>query len=197
MATIPTTPKELLAALQSAAVIDNARWQQFDTLYRPVVRLFLEQRFGSLIAEDAEDLVQDVMVKLVDAFRDRKYDPAKARFRRYLAAVTTNCAINDLRRRQPERWQSLETIDLESLEDPSHFQSYDQLERQWHEALYRRMTRLYFTSFAHDPSDRAVWDAYERGESSTETARRLGKTADAVRQQRKRILETLKSLAEE
>ena len=197
MSKIPTTPKELIDALQSADEIDNAHWEQFDTLYRPVIRLFLEQKFGSLVAADAEDLVQDVMVKLTEAFKKGQYEKSKGRFRRYLAAMVSNCAVNALRRRQPERWQSLQTIDLEALDDPSTNRAYDQLERQWHEALYRRMTQLYFTHFAHDPTDRAVWDAYRRGESSATTAQRLGKTAEAVRQQRKRILAALQSLARE
>lgn len=59
------------------------------------------------------------------------------------------------------------------------------------------MTQLYFTRFAHDPTDRIVWDAYRLGESSAVTAHRLGKTAEAVRQQRKRILTALQSLASE
>lgn len=197
MATIPTTPKELIAALQSEGEIDNARWEQFDALYRPVIRLFLEQKFGALVSIDAEDITQDVMVKLIDVFKKGLYAERRGRFRRYLAAMVNNCAVNTLRRRQPDRWQSLETIDLESLDDPSLGHAYDQLERQWHEALYQRMTQLYFTHFAHDPTDRAVWDAYRHGESSTETAHRLGKTAEAVRQQRKRILATLQSLAKE
>lgn len=197
MSKIPTTPKELIAALQSAGEIDNAHWEQFDALYRPVIRLFLEQKFGSLVAADAEDLAQDVMVKLIEAFKKGQYEKTKGRFRRYLAAMVNNCAVNALRSRHPERWQSLETIDLEVLDDPSSDRAYDQLERQWQEALYQRMTHLYFTRFAHDPTDRAVWDAYRRGESSAETAHRLGKTAEAVRQQRKRILTTLQALARE
>ena len=137
------------------------------------------------------------MVKLIEAFKKGLYKRAKGRFRRYLAAMVSNSAVNALRHRQPERWQSLETIDLEHLDDPSPNRAYDQLERQWHEALYQRMTQLYFKRFAHDPTDRAVWDAYRRGESSATTAQRLGKTAEAVRQQRKRILMTLQSLAQE
>ena len=197
MSKIPTTPKELVDALQSADEIDNAHWLQFDALYRPVIRLFLEQKFGALVATDAEDLAQDVMVKLVETFKKGLYEKSKGRFRRYLAAMVSNCAVNALRRRQPERWQSLETIDLEQLDNPSRNRAYDQLERQWQEALYQRMTQLYFTRFAHDPTDRAVWEAYRRGESSAETARRIGKTAEAVRQQRKRILTTLQSLVQE
>ena len=197
MSKVPTTPKELIAALQSAGEIDNAHWEQFDALYRPVILLFLEQKFGALVADEADDIAQDVMVKLVNALKKGLYTETKGLFRRYLAAMVNNTAVNALRRRQPERWQSLETIDLETLDDPSPSHAYDQLERQWHEALYRRMTQLYFSHFAHDPTDRDIWDAYRRGESSTETAHRLGKTAEAVRQQRKRILTTLQSLARE
>lgn len=197
MSNVPTTPKELIATLQSAGEIDNASWEQFDALYRPVIRLFLEQKFGTLVTADAEDITQDVMVKLIDVFKKGLYAETKGRFRRYLAAMVNNCAINALRRRQPERWQSLETIDLETLDAPSSNHAYDQLERQWREALYQRMTQLYFTHFAHDPTDRAVWDAYRHGESSTETAHRLGKSAEAIRQQRKRIMTTIQSLTQE
>lgn len=193
---IPATPKELIAALQADGEIDNARWQQFDELYRPVIPIFLNQRFGAVVGDHGEDIVQEVMVKLVAAFRNRQYDPAKGRFRRYLATVSYNAAVNALRRLQPERTQALETIDLDELQDPSSARAYDRLDRQFQEAIYQRMTKLYFTRFAHDPTDREVWEAYRRGESSSVTAQRLGKTPEAVRQQRKRILATLQSLAD-
>lgn len=199
MATVPTTPKELIAALQSDGEIDEARWQQFDELYRPVIRLFLEQKFGPLLADNGEDIAQEVMIRLVAAFRNRQYDAAKGRFRRYLAATTYNLAVNALRKLNPERThtRALEPIDLETISDPASSCVYNQLESQFQEAVYQRMTKLYFTNFAHDPTDRAVWEAYRRGETSTETAKRLGKTPEAIRQQRNRILKTLKSLAEE
>ena len=200
MSKIPTTPQDLIAALQSDGEIDNARWEQFDALYRPVIRLFLEQKFGSRLASHAEDVAQEVMIRLVAAFRNRQYSAEKGHFRRYLAAMSYNAGVNALRRLQPERTQSLETVDLEALSrdaiaDEATERIYGALERQFREALYQRMARTYLESFAHDPTDRAVLEAYYRGESSTETARRLGKTSEAVRQQRNRILKTLKALA--
>ena len=194
---IPATPKELIAALQADGEIDHTRWQQFDELYRPVIPIFLHQKFGSRLGNHGEDVVQEVMIKLVTAFRNRQYDPAKGRFRRYLAAVAYNAAVNALRRLLPERAQDLATIDLDALPDPSSARAYDRLERQFQEAVYQRMTKLYFTRFSHDPTDREVWEAYRRGESSSATAQRLGKTPEAVRQQRKRILATLQSLSAE
>lgn len=195
--TPPATPKELIAALQSGGEIDDARWAQFDALYRPVIPLFLQQRFGALIAPYADDIAQEVMIKLIAAFRNGQYDATKGKFRSYLAAMAHNAAANTLRKLHPERTQSLETIDPETLDDPKAQRAYDQLDRQFREAVYRRMTALYFTSFAHDPTDREVWEAYRRGETSSVTAQRLGKTPEAVRQQRKRILATLQNLAEE
>ena len=195
--TPPATPKELIAALQSGGEIDDARWAQFDALYRPVIPLFLQQRFGALIAPYADDIAQEVMIKLIAAFRNGQYDVTKGKFRSYLAAMSHNAATNTLRKLHPERTQSLETIDPETLDDPKAQRAYDQLDRQFREAVYRRMTALYFTSFAHDPTDREVWEAYRRGETSSVTAQRIGKTPEAVRQQRKRILATLQNLAEE
>ena len=197
MSKIPTTPKELIAALQSGDEIDDARWEQFDELYRPVIRLFLEQKFGTRVSDCGEDIAQDVIIRLVAAFRNRQYDPSKGRFRRYLAAMSYNAAVNALRRLHPERTLALDEIDLATLADSSAPDPCSRLERQFLEAEFQRMTRLYFTNFAHDPSDRAVWDAYLHGENSTVTAERLGKTPEAIRQQRKRILRTIKALAEE
>ena len=195
--TPPATPKELIATLQSGGEIDDARWAQFDAFYRPVIPLFLQQRFGALIAPYADDIAQEVMIKLIAAFRNGQYDATKGKFRSYLAAMSHNAAANTLRKLHPERTQSLETIDPETLEDPKAQRAYDQLDRQFREAVYRRMTALYFASFAHDPTDREVWEAYRRGETSSVTAQRIGKTPEAVRQQRKRILATLQNLAEE
>ena len=192
----PVTPKELIAALQSGGEIDDARWAQFDALYRPVIPFFLQQRFGEFISPYAEDIAQEVMIRLIAAFRNGRYDVTRGRFRDYLAAMSHNAGVNMLRKLHPERMQSLETIDPETLDDPKSKPAYERLERQFLEAAFQRMTELYFKSFAHDPTDRDVWEAYRRGESSSVTARRLGKTPDAVRQQRKRLLATIRSLAE-
>ena len=110
---------------------DNETGKTLAAKFLAEARILATLRHPNIVrVTDAEDLAQDVMVKLIDAFKKRQYKKAKGRFRRYLAAMVSNCAVNALRHRQPERWQSLETVDLESLDDPAHDRVYDQLARQ-------------------------------------------------------------------
>ena len=64
MSTIPDTPKTLLDQIAMRGELDEAKWLEFDRLYRPVIRFFIQQKFYSLV-NDYDDIAQDVMMRLV------------------------------------------------------------------------------------------------------------------------------------
>ena len=85
---------------------DEATWVKFFELYQPVIRHFAE--FAGA-RSDTDDVVQDVMVKLVEVFRSGTYHPEKGRFRAFLATITRREVIN--------RWQ--EILPQMLAEDPA------------------------------------------------------------------------------
>ena len=95
MSRIPDTPVTLIARMAAQATgEDEATWVKFFELYQPVIRHFAE--FAGA-RSDTDDVVQDVMVKLVEVFRSGAYRPEKGRFRAFLATITRREVIN--------RWQ--------------------------------------------------------------------------------------------
>src|SRR5262245_9381058 len=67
---------------------DAAAWQRFDSLYRPLLQTWL--RRYSLQAQDADDLVQQVLEVIVRDLPTFHYDPAKGQFRGWLKAIVVN-----------------------------------------------------------------------------------------------------------
>ena len=95
MSRIPDTPVTLIARMAAQVTgEDEATWVKFFELYQPVIRHFAE--FAGA-RSDTDDVVQDMMVKLVDVFRSGAYRPEKGRFRAFLATITRREVIN--------RWQ--------------------------------------------------------------------------------------------
>lgn len=79
---------------------DEATWARFFELYYPAMVVFAKGIGG---CENAEDIAQDVLVKLVDVLRHGKYErqPGKS-FRAYVKTLIRN-HLHDLYRRETAR----------------------------------------------------------------------------------------------
>ena len=98
--TFPATSPTLLRAI--AADPESPRWNDFARLYGPVVRRCLARTGAAgrpLGAADRDDLVQETFLAVARALPGFRYDPARGRFRGYLATVVRNLV---LRRRREE-----------------------------------------------------------------------------------------------
>ena len=98
--TFPATSPTLLRAI--AADPESPRWNDFARLYGPVVRRCLARTGAAgrpLGATDRDDLVQETFLAVARALPGFRYDPARGRFRGYLATVVRNLV---LRRRREE-----------------------------------------------------------------------------------------------
>src|SRR5262245_46160569 len=77
---LPTTDGSLLLAIQSQSPDRReAAWEKFEPRYRPVILAWCLRR--PLPRETAEDLTQEILLKLSEKFPDHCYDPDQARFR--------------------------------------------------------------------------------------------------------------------
>ena len=96
---VDDTSVTLMMRLQLAPT-DLAAWDEFVNRYRPMIRAWCFK--WHLQDSDADDVVQDVLVKLLAAIRKFHYDPARS-FRAWLKTVTDH-ALSDFvatRRRHP------------------------------------------------------------------------------------------------
>lgn len=100
---VPSTDGSLLLALRSQDTHRrDAGWDLFEPLYRPVILAWC-LRWG-LPRPIAEELTQDVLLKLSVKFIQNCYDPQRGGFRPWLKAVVSN-ALTDHQRhrlRQPD-----------------------------------------------------------------------------------------------
>ena len=92
MSAFPDTPKTLLSRMAAQVTGESeASWVRFFDLYQPVIRKFAEYVGAK---GEAEDVVQDVFVKLVEVFRKGAYKPDRGRFRAYLATLIRREVVN-------------------------------------------------------------------------------------------------------
>lgn len=93
----PTTSMRLLRDI--AADRDSLRWNDFVARYRPMMISFVEQRFPQL-ADEADDLVQETLLALMEKLPDYRYDPEElGSFHNYLTGILRNRACRAVRRR--------------------------------------------------------------------------------------------------
>jgi RNA polymerase sigma-70 factor (ECF subfamily) len=96
---IPSTHISLLCDLRAGGRQDEA-WAVFQARYRAVILGWCLRR--GLSPEGAEDLTQDVLLKLFEQLPHYRHDPSRGQFRGWLKAVVNN-ALTDFWRRQRRR----------------------------------------------------------------------------------------------
>jgi RNA polymerase sigma-70 factor (ECF subfamily) len=87
---------------------DAGAWQEFLSIYSPIVRDYCLQR--RLQISDVDDIVQEVMTTISMAIRQFDYDPTKGRFRSWLGTVAANRIRNHLEKQSNRRSQSIDSI---------------------------------------------------------------------------------------
>ena len=97
---IPSTHASLLCGLREGHGRDEI-WAAFAARYRGVILGWCARR--GLPPTDAEDLTQDVLLKLFQQLPGYRHDPARGRFREWLKAVVNNAVADHWRRPRPER----------------------------------------------------------------------------------------------
>ncbi len=189
----PETRNSLLLRIQS--LHDEEAWTAFVTIYRPVVYRLARRR--GLQHEDAEDLVQRVMISVHRAIGNWDSDPSKGRFRSWLARIAQNAILNGLTRRPPDVAAGRTTI-LELLEEqpePNH-PMQESLECEYRRSLFRWAAQRIRSEFAE-----ATWDAFwlttVDGMCVEEAGRTLGKTVGAIYAARSRVMRRLRDEIEQ
>ncbi len=82
----PVTSPSLLLRIRN--VDDADSWRLFSEVYGPVIRTYCKRR--GFQASDIDDIAQEVLTAVSKAIEKFEYDPAKGKFRSWLATVTAN-----------------------------------------------------------------------------------------------------------
>jgi RNA polymerase sigma factor (sigma-70 family) len=92
------TRDSLLRRVRRAS--DQGSWQEFYSLYHPLI--YSVARQSNLSHDEAEDVVQETMLRLTKKLPQFNYDPGLGSFRTYLRRSTRWCIIERVRRRLPK-----------------------------------------------------------------------------------------------
>lgn len=186
MSTFPETSFTLLEKIgQLAPGQDEAVWQRLWELYAPALRQFVIWKGGE---RNADDIVQQVLVKLVDVLRSGQYKAEKGRFHSYLATMAYN-EVHMQRRKEVARRQDdhlpIENFvnegvgdSREKSETPDALKASDapvgeSLDEDWRRALVAAATEHVLTKTALSDRDRTVYRQFRQNE------RPIGEVAQA------------------
>jgi RNA polymerase sigma-70 factor (ECF subfamily) len=172
-----TTCVSLLEQLRDPS--SGRAWERFVRLYTPLL-LHWARRIG-LQDEDAADLVQDVLVRLLQKMPEFRYQKGKS-FRGWMRMVLLNKWRDRPHRAAPSSLESQveEEADSDSLE-----------EREYRLYVLGRALRLMAADY--EPATwQACWETVVCGRSAADVAQELGVTVNAVYLAKSRVLSRLR-----
>ncbi|MBN1442201.1 MAG: sigma-70 family RNA polymerase sigma factor [Planctomycetes bacterium] len=167
-------------------------WEEFFRLYWPVIHAYARWRGCS--ENTAEDVVQDVLVKIFEQRDVFTYDPARGRFRDWLGAVVRN-RVAEIRRSPSERMRAGGGDDVAAAaaidEGPG---PADRWEAAFESAVL--MALLDVVRREADPREYLAFELTTLAEASpADAAAVTGLSRNVVYKARRRILKRLKDLA--
>ena len=184
MSDLPDTPVTLIARMAAQMTgEDEAGWVKFFDLYQPVIRHFAEYAGAKT---DSEDVVQEVLIKLVDVFRRGVWKPEKGRFRAYLATITRREVIN--------RWQKAQAraegrqISIDDAEIAVEPEAAALLDAKWRLAQRTAAIEHVLTRTALAQKSKDIYRAYAMEERPIgDVAKAFGVSRNVVSQTKTRI----------
>ncbi len=105
---------------------DSSAWKEFIEVYEKFIYIIIRSR--GVKQDDAEDILQQVVIELWKKLPEFEYDPQKAKFRSWIATITRNQTISFIRKqvanakkmdkvKEDETLRYLESITAPEVED--------------------------------------------------------------------------------
>lgn len=179
----------MLLAVQEC---DADGWQQFVTLYQPLVYGYARQR--GLNPEDAADTSQQVFCKILQNIGGFRRQPHKGGLRNWMRRITHNEIVSLHRRRatKPTEWNGMDGS--QHWQAPAETEANDaevvEREREDLEFLRRVLQRIK-PSFK-ETTWQAFWRTAVDGLSAAEAGAEIGMNAKAVREAKRRVRDRLR-----
>jgi RNA polymerase sigma-70 factor (ECF subfamily) len=184
----PLTRASLLVQLRDGN--NHGAWQEFVTLYGPVVYGFARKR--GLQDADAADLMQDVMRSVSSAIVRLDYDRNQGTFRGWLFTITRNKVFNFLSARKARPLASGDSTMNELLQQ--HPDANDGSDT-WDLEYQRRLASLAMDRVKGEfqPNTwQAFWMTAVEGAAVADVSRQVGLSAGAIYVAKSRVLARLK-----
>ena len=185
MSAFPKTPTALLTQIAAdAAGEDEAVWTELVELYQPAMRGFL-LKHGAQDSE-VDDILQNVVVRLVGILREGKYDKRRGRFRAYLSTLLYHELIDCARKAQARMEHRRVPVEEDSaVVEPEALAA---VEREWLAECHAVAVRHILENTALAETSKAVFRELERtGDTCEAVAKRMGVPATSVRQIKSRV----------
>jgi RNA polymerase sigma factor (sigma-70 family) len=183
------TRATLLARLQDGA--DLLAWDEFFQRYWRLIYAYA--RRCNCSDHTAEEVVQDVMLKIFELKDFFHYDPDRGRFRDWLCTVVRN-KVFELRRKSP---QCLKAVGGDSIERMEPRSPQAQPNDVWEDAFEQALLLVLLDVVRREMTPRAYL-AFEfftlHGMSGAKTAKLTGLTRNGVYRAHKKALQRLKEL---
>lgn len=188
MATFPDTPATLLAriAVHVTGQEDEAAWLRLFELYAPAIRKFAEYQG----ADDAEDVAQEVFLKLVGVLRGGGYVADAGKFRSYLAAMIRHELVSRWRKAQVRGMGANIPVDSLDVGDEPAVPPEQAaiIDAKWQLARHEAAVEHALTKTALSARSREIYRAYVLEERPIEeVASRFGVTKNHIGQIKLRV----------
>lgn len=184
----PLTRASLLVKIRDGN--DQLAWQEFVTLYGPVVYGFARKR--GLQDADAADLMQDVMRSIATAIKRLDYDRKQGTFRGWLFTITRNKVFNFLSARSIRPRGTGDTATNRLLDtQPDEHDGADTWELEYQRRLAAIAMERVKGEF-QEKTWRAFWLTAVEGTAVAEVAGQIGLSPGAIYVAKSRVLARLK-----
>jgi RNA polymerase sigma-70 factor (ECF subfamily) len=184
----PDTRLSLIARL--GHIDDDEAWREFRAIYGPAVYRLARRR--GLQHADAEDLLQQVFAAVGRAIHRWDPDPARGRFRSWLAKIAQNAAINALTRRPRDAAKGGTTVfELLDRQLGKQDSGRELIELELRRSLFRWAAERVRGEFG-EKTWRAFWLTMVEGQEIQVAASALQMSVGSVYAARSRIVRRLK-----
>lgn len=185
----PDTPVTLLAkiAAQMTRQKDELSWVRFFDLYQPAIRKFAEYQGAK---GDADDVTQDILLKLVDILRNGKYSADAGKFRCYLATLIRHEVIGHWRKGQARGADNHVSIDNPDagVEIADNQDAGLALDAKWRLARHEAAVEHALCKTALAAQTKDIYRAYVLEEMPMkEVMKKFGVSEDVVYQSKTRV----------
>jgi len=196
MSSFPDTPATLLAriAVQVTGQSDESAWVRFFELYEPAIRKFAEYQGAK---GEAEDIAQEILLKLVGILREGKYSASAGKFRCYLATLIRREVISFWRKGQARAAGDHVSIDNPDagIDIVDTFDAGAELDAKWRLARHEAAVEHALTKTALSQQSKDIYRAYVIDELPLkEVAKRFGVSENVISQTKTRVGKMIETL---